>query len=183
MQETWWKWSRWKNYIKYEADILINQTKMSIEWKEKAKGYANQKDNEIWKIQSPYSWATIIRTIPLRFRFPNCLPPQKDDIWGSGGGESPTKLKLEYCQALNSIPDELGWFVTTFRLKYWQADDIRFEQANEWKMHTKNIRKHGNGINQGLTSRPRTTIKSVSWVYLAIKQSHSKNNIHEQNLI
>ena len=86
MQETWWKWARWRNYIKYEADILINQTKMSIEWKEKAKSYANQKDNEIWKIQSPYSWATIIRTIPLRFRLPNSLPPQKDDIWGSGGG-------------------------------------------------------------------------------------------------
>ena len=86
MQETWWKWARWRNYIKYEADILINQTKMSIEWKEKAKSYANQKGNEIWKIQSPYSWATIIRTIPLRFRLPNSLPPQKDDIWGSGGG-------------------------------------------------------------------------------------------------
>ena len=94
MQETWWKWARWRNYIKYEADILINQTKMSIEWKEKAKSYANQKDNEIWKIQSPYSWATIIRTIPLRFRFPNSLPPQKMTYGALEGGESPTKLKI-----------------------------------------------------------------------------------------
>ena len=38
-----------KKLHKYETDIMINQTKMSIEWKEKAKGYANQKDNEIWK--------------------------------------------------------------------------------------------------------------------------------------
>ena len=47
MQETWLKWSRWRNYIKYEADILINRTKMNIERRWKA--MLKQKDNTIWE--------------------------------------------------------------------------------------------------------------------------------------
>ena len=59
---------------------------MSIERKKRQIAMLNKKIMKSEKIQSPYSRATIIRTIPLRFRLPNSLPPQKDDIWGSGGG-------------------------------------------------------------------------------------------------
>ena len=32
---------------------------------------------------------------------------------------------------------------------------------------------------KGLASRQRTTVKPVSWVYLAVEQQHRKNNVHK----
>ena len=166
MQETWWKWSRWKNYIKYEADILINQTKMSIEWKEKAKSYANQKDNEIWKIQSPYSWATIIRTIPLRFRLPNSLPPQKDDIWGSGrGGESPTKLKigiLSWAQQHTEWVRLVHCYFQTKILNRWYQIGVRKRMKNAHKKHKETLRWNtSKGIDLKALDYHRASLMSI----------------------
>ena len=44
--------------------------------------------------------------------------PKKMTYGALEGGESPNKLKLEYYHAHNNIPNELGWFIATFGLKY-----------------------------------------------------------------
>ena len=133
------------------------------------KAMLNKKIMQSEKIQSPYSWATIIRTIPLRFRFPNCLPPQKDDIWGSGGGESPTKLKLEDYRAQQHtewVRLVHCYFRTKILNRWYQIEESQ-EMKNAHKKHKETLKWI---TSKWLTSRPRTTIKPVSWVYLAIKQ-------------
>ena len=139
MQETWRKWSRWRNYIKYEADILINQTKMSIEWK--WKGYAKQKDNAIWENTKSLLLSNDHQNNPPQVSTPWLLTSPKR--WHMGlwrGGESPTKLKLEDYRAQQHT-EWVRLVHCYFRTKILN----RWYQDGAWqriKMHTKNIRKH-----------------------------------------
>ena len=86
------------------------------------------------KILSPSSRETIIRMIPLRFRFPNHLPPQKMTYGALEGGNHQAKLD----------PDGFGWFISTFGLKYSLAIGIRLRQAKqiEKTVHNKQHMKH-----------------------------------------
>ena len=121
----------------------------------------NKKIIQSEKIQSPYSWATIIRTIPLRFRFPNSLPPQKDDIWGSGGGESPTKLKIGI---LSSALQHTGWV----RLVHYY---IRTKiLTNRWYQ----IGAKPNKVKQDTTNE-RWKCKNKQWTqrWKTLKSTHS----------
>ena len=128
------------------------------------KAMLNKKIMQSEKIQSPYSWATIIRTIPLRFRLPNCLPPQKDDIWGSGGGgDHQPNSKLEHRPAEQHTKRVrlVHCYFRTKILNRWYKIGVRQRMKNANKKHKETLKWIAS---KWLTSRPRTTIKPVSWV-------------------
>ena len=107
------------------------------------KAMLNKKIIQPEKIQSPYSWETIIRTIPLRFRLPNSLPPQKDDIWGSGGGgiTNRTQIRILSCAQQHTEWVRLVhcYFRTKILIRWYQIGE-RQRMKNAHKKHKETLK-------------------------------------------